>query len=429
MEMLKRIVVMLITWEARVVLWRTEPKIIAVTGSVGKTTTKDAIFAALSGSLHIRKSTKSFNSDIGVPLTILGLDNAWSDPIGWAMNIARGFRLMLSPGDYPAWLILEVGADRPGDIRRVAEWLRPDIAVITGVPEIPVHVEFFSSPEEVFKEKRSLAEHLKRGGKVVYNGEDERLRDLQNTHRGACVSYGLSERDDFFASHEEVMYADDVPVGIRFRVDHDGASVPITVSGALGMPRVYAATAALAVASAAGVDLVAAGEGIAAWEAPPGRLRIIPGHKGSVIIDDTYNSSPAAALAALDALRSVKARRRIAVMGDMLELGRYSGDAHRQVGERAAKSCGVLVTLGFRSRAIAEGAIEHGFRADRIFAYDQTESERAGKELRERLHKGDVILVKGSQGMRMEKTVKELMAEPDRAGELLVRMDDEWRSR
>ncbi|MFA7310180.1 MAG: Mur ligase family protein, partial [Candidatus Paceibacterota bacterium] len=120
----KRTVIYILTWEARLALMRHKPRIIAVTGSVGKTTTKDAIFSALSGELYVRKSAKSYNSDIGVPLTILGCENAWSNPFKWIENIVRGIGVIVLPGEYPAWLVLEVGADRPGDTRRIAKWLR-----------------------------------------------------------------------------------------------------------------------------------------------------------------------------------------------------------------------------------------------------------------------------------------------------------------
>ena len=141
MEILKRAIVLVLTWESRLVILRHKPHIIAVIGSVGKTTTKDAIFAAVSSRLHARKSAKSYNSEIGVPLTILGIENAWHNPVLWLWNIVHSLKLLFGMTTYPAWLVLEIGADRPGDIRKVARWLRPDIVVLTGVSEIPVHVE------------------------------------------------------------------------------------------------------------------------------------------------------------------------------------------------------------------------------------------------------------------------------------------------
>lgn len=435
MIFLKKIVVYLLTWEARLVLMRYKPRVIAVTGSMGKTSTKEAIYAALSGSLHVRKSMKSFNSELGVPLAVLGLENAWSSPLKWGINIIKGFLLVVWwKHNYPAWLVLEVGADRPGDIRSIAKWLRPDIAVITGVPDIPVHVEFFESTEALLKEKRALAEYLKPGGKLILNGDDERMRRVQTDFRGATLTYGLESNNDFRADQYEVHYENERPIGMRFRAERDTFSVPVEVFGSLGLPRVYAGLAAIAAAECVGVDAVSAGAALRGWEPPAGRLRIVPGIKGTTIIDDTYNSSPAAALAALDTLKEIKAPagkriKRIAILGDMLELGKYSTQAHRSVGERAAKCASMLVTVGFRSRATAEAALDAGMKDEKIRQYELGESQRAGKELETELKEGDIILIKGSQGMRMEKAVRELMSDPERASELLVRQEEEWLNR
>lgn len=427
---LKRFVVIILTWEARLVLRRYKPHIIAVTGSVGKTTTKDAIFAALSPHFFMRKSEKSFNSELGVPLTILGLETGWRNPLAWALNIMRGALIIILGAPYPQWLVLEVGADRPGDIRSIARWLRPDIAVITGVPEVPVHVEYFSSPEEVVREKRALAEYVKPGGAVILNGDDMRMREIYNAFRGVSHTYGFGNDNDYAASHDEVLYEDGTATGMYFRVNHGGSSVPVSVSGALGAPRVYGALAALAVAEEVGVDFVSASTSLTSWTPPPGRMRIVQGLRGSTIIDDTYNSSPVAALSALDTLRSMRTHgRRIAILGDMLELGKYSADAHRSVGARAAQSADLLITVGFRARAIAEAALDNGLRDLNVRSYERHESQRAGRELKEEIQPGDIILVKGSQSMRMERTVLELMAEPAKASELLVRQDAEWLSR
>src|SRR3990167_534158 len=209
-DFFKKIIIFILTWEARLVLARYRPEIIAVTGSVGKTTTKDAIYAVLSGSLYVRKSEKSFNSELGVPLAILGCENAWRSPVGWARNIFSGVGLLFGR-DYPKWLVLEVGADRPGDIRRIARWLRPQIAVVTGVPEIPVHVEYFDSPEDLAREKRVLAEYIRPGGKLVLNGDDSRMVALCGGYRGMTVKYGFGAGNDLTGEGEEIAYTNTVP--------------------------------------------------------------------------------------------------------------------------------------------------------------------------------------------------------------------------
>jgi UDP-N-acetylmuramoyl-tripeptide--D-alanyl-D-alanine ligase len=188
------------------------------------------------------------------------------------------------------------------------------------------------------------------------------------------------------------------------------------------------ALAAAAVGAALGKDIAVIAQGLRSYVPPPGRMHLLPGIKGTTIIDDTYNSSPAAVSAALDTLALIKensgAGRRIAVLGDMLELGRHSVDEHRKIGAQAAKQVDLLVTIGFRARDIAEGALDNGLDEKNILQYE--DAHKAGDELAALVQEGDIVLVKGSQSMRMERTVKELMLEPERAGELLVRQDEEW---
>lgn len=427
MHIIKQLVIWILTVEARLVLRRYRPTVIAVTGSVGKTSVKDAIFAGLSTRVFIRKSEKSFNSDLGVPLTILGLESGWRSPLRWAYNIAAGFWCIVRKQKYPQYLVLEVGADRPGDIARIARWLRPHVAVITSVPDIPAHVEYFESAEHVLREKRALAEYLAPGGKLVLGADEKSVRSLLSDFRGIAITYGINDAQEFSSSHEEIVYEDGAPTGMRLRVNHEGSSVPVALRGALGAPRLYAALAACAVGSVLGVDLVAVAEGLSAYVPAPGRMRIIAGKNGSTIIDDTYNASPHATCAALDTLGAIEgAKHRIAMLGDMLELGRTSAEAHRTVGAYAAGKCNMLIVVGIRARGIAEGALAAKMKEAKITQYGAEEAARAGEELATRLKPGDVVLVKGSQGMRMERAVKALMTHPEQASENLVRQDAEW---
>ncbi len=424
----KSVVVAILTTEAQFVLRRHKPKIIAVTGSAGKTSTKDAIFAVLSqNDRFVRKSEKSYNSELGVPLTILGLESGWGSPWRWFLNIVKGLWAVLSQEAYPQWLVLEVGADRPGDIRHLARWLRPDIAVITSIPDIPVHVEFFNSPMALAREKRYLAEHLKHDGQLILNGDDAHTKRIYQEFKSVSTTFGFEGQNAFVAEEAGIQYENKKPTGMHFYVNHSGTKLSVSLFGALGKPRVYAALAALAVGEAVGVALESAVHALASWAPPPGRMRLIEGIRGSLIIDDTYNSSPAATLSALDTLKEIKgAKKRIAVLGDMLELGRFTSEAHKQVGQHARKCADMLVTVGFRARTIAVSALDLAMPGSDIREYEQNESERAGKELEPELHEGVVVLVKGSQSMRMERTVLEIMAEPERAEELLVRMDADW---
>ncbi len=427
-HMLKQIVVALLTLEAKVLLRRHKPMIIAVTGSVGKTSTKDAIFAVVKHTYRARKSEKSFNSDLGVPLTILGLQSAWNSPWLWLKNISDGAYRALFSKEYPELLVLEMGVDRPGDMAKLTKWIKPEVVVLTRLPDVPVHVEFFASPEAVVAEKMELVKALRPDGVLVYNNDDERVRELIEGVRQRSVGYSRYSLSDFTASADTVVYEDGVPAGLEFLLTHADTNVRLSVRGSLGVQQAYNYTAAVAVGDLFKVSMSAAAAHLAEYVPPAGRMRIIPGLKETLLLDDTYNSSPVAAERALLTLKELHGhKRKIAVLGDMLELGQFSVEEHEKLGALVPECAGMLVTIGVRSRKIAEGALEHGMSEKNILQYDTV--ERAANELQTLIRPGDMILVKASQGIRAEKLVLELMAEPDKAPELLVRQDVAWQMR
>lgn len=433
-DFIKKIIIVLLTLEAQAVVRRYKPRIVAVTGSVGKTSAKDAIYEVLSttSGARVRKSQKSFNSELGLPLTILGRPNAWHNPLGWIQNLVDGLFLILFHSPYPEWLVLEVGADRPGDIQSVAKWLPVEVAVITRLPEVPVHVEFFASPEEVVEEKAALIDALMPDGTLVLYADDDRANDMRRRATGKhIVTFGFNgEADvraqDFLILHEEGV--GHMPIGIRAQITAGDSSVPVQVLGTAGAHTLLPALAAVAVGRALGKDLADCVQALGSYVPPPGRMHLLRGIKGSTIIDDTYNSSPTAVEAALDTLALIAPHgRKIAVLGDMLELGRHSVEEHRKLGTYAAGCVDFLVTVGFRARDVAQGALDAGMDEKNILQYE--DADKTGEELAAIVGQGDCVLVKGSQSMRMERTVKELMAEPERADELLVRQDEEWNKR
>jgi UDP-N-acetylmuramoyl-tripeptide--D-alanyl-D-alanine ligase len=430
----KNLVVAVITLEARAALRKYKPKIIAVTGSVGKTSTKDAIFAALQKSEHARKSQKSFNSEIGVPLTILGAQNAWSNPLRWFLTMIDGLFLIVFSTTYPEWLVLEVGADRPGDIQSLATWLRAEVVVITRLPDVPVHVEFFDSPEAVIEEKASLIKALVPGGTLVLFGDDRLTRSLERRlpeTDAKLLTFGFSEECDVRGLEVAALYdaPDAWPVGMTATITAGDAQARLNIRGVLGAHAFLPALAAAGVATALGKNVGDTVGALAGYEPPPGRMRLIAGIKDTLIIDDTYNASPAATEAALEALALARrpGGRTIAALGDMLELGRRSVDEHRKLGRLCASTCDVLITVGFRARDIAQGALDGGMKESAVLQFE--DSQLAAEALQNILKAGDVVLIKGSQGIRMERAVKEVMQEPERAAELLVRQDEEWKKR
>lgn len=424
----KTIVVKILTLQASMLLRKHKPTIIAITGSVGKTSTKDALYAAIKNSISTRKSEKSFNSELGVPLTILGLSNGWNNPFVWTKNIVDGFYTVFFTKKYPEVLILETGIDRPGDMEKLTSWIKPDLVVLTRLPSVPVHVEFFSSPEEVVREKMLLVEALKPDGVFVYNNDDTIIQSQLDTVRNKSIGYSRYLASEFTTSGDQTVYLDNRAVATEFTVSHNDKRYTIKIPDTVGTQHVYACSAALAVASELDIPLETAVGGLQELVTPRGRMRIVKGLKSTTLIDDTYNSSPIAVEAALQSLKEIKyAKRKIAVLGDMLELGKFSSVEHEKVGELVAKTTNILITVGVRSRKTAEAAMAAGMDEEYILQYDKI--EKAGKELQNILQPGDVVLVKASQGIRAERLIEEVMAEPERAPELLVRQDRAWRNR
>jgi UDP-N-acetylmuramoyl-tripeptide--D-alanyl-D-alanine ligase len=424
----RNIVVAILTAEAKLLLRRKNPTIIAIAGSVGKTSTKDAIFAAIKDSVPSRKSQKSFNSELGVPLTVLGLQTGWDSPGHWLWNIVDGAFTALITTSYPSVLVLETGVDTPGDMDALTAWLKPDVVVITCLPAIPVHVEQFATPQGVIDEEMKLVHSLRPSGVLVYNNDDTIIKREIETVRHTKVGYGRFLPTDVNIKKDQVFYKNDVPAGVTFELSYEGVSQLVKIPGIVGLQHSYGCAAAVAVASHLGISIEAACAGLSSHTTPPGRLRIIPGIKGSTLIDDSYNSSPVAVEHALETTAMIKnAKRRIAVLGDMLELGKYSAVEHIRLGKHVASNYDVLLTVGVRARGFAEGALSGGMKESAIFQYEDT--ARAGRELQAMLKPGDVALIKASQGIRAEIIVEEVMQEPDRASELLARQDVVWRKR
>ena len=425
-QIFKKIIVYILTLEAKALLKRARPQIIAITGSVGKTSIKDAVFEVFRGRAHVRKSEKSFNSEVGVPLSVLGLPNAWNNPFMWLKNIVDGAVVALHPSEYPKLLILEMGVDRPGDMDKLTAWIRPDVVVLSRLPDVPVHVEYFDSPEAVIREKKKLVSALKPDGVLVYNQDDEKVVEVAQSIFQRSIGYSRYSLSPFTASADRVVYENGQAVGFEFLLTHMDSAVIMRVNGSLGVQHAYNYAAAAAVASVFSIDIKTVAQSLSTHILPPGRMRLIPGIKNTLLIDDTYNSSPAASersLATLGELKGVK--RRIAVLGDMMELGQFSINEHERIGSLVPHVADILVTIGVRARGFSKGALEAGMNPKNIIEFD--DALKAGKELQTFIKAGDAILVKGSQSIRAERFVEELMAEPEKASDMLVRQDNMWK--
>ncbi|OGI65898.1 hypothetical protein A3A95_00755 [Candidatus Nomurabacteria bacterium RIFCSPLOWO2_01_FULL_39_18] len=422
----KTILVRVLQVESRLVLWRYKPKIIVITGSVGKTSTKDAVFAILSQVSYVRKSEKSYNSEIGLPLTILGVPNGWNNLAVWLKDIAFGFWLFLAVHKYPEWLVLEVGVGKPGDMQKTASWLRTDAVIITAIGETPVHIEFFSSRKHLVEEKSGLIKTLKKDGLLVLNSDDETVLEMKTKSKHRTVTYGFGEGADVRGSGDSILYnSTGEPAGVIYRVDEGGNSVPVVIEEVFGKNHVYASLAGLALSLGLKLNMLTAANSLKNYDVPPGRMRLLKGIESSLIIDDTYNSSPFACESALKTLGEIKCEgRKIAILGDMLELGRHTQEAHKNIGKVAMANADILITVGHRAEAIRDGAIEAGFKKKNIHEF--LDSSEAKEFIKTFIEKGDLVLVKGSQGMRMERVVEAILLDQENKKKLLVRQEKEW---
>lgn len=425
-EILKKIIIYILRIESQLVLRKYKPKIIAITGSVGKTSTKDAVYAVISKFSYVRKSEKSFNSEIGLPLTILGVPNGWSNPIIWIENIFKGLKLILTRQEYPKWLVLEVGVGKAGDMQMTASWLKTDAVIVTAIGETPSHIEFFSSRKHLIEEKSELIQTLKKDGILILNADDEDVLGMKSKTKNITVTYGFKEGADLTGSEDNILYdANGTPEGVVFRIDEEGKSLPVQIEGVFGRNHMYASLGALTLASSLKLNMLEAIEALKNYDVPAGRMRLLNGINDALIIDDTYNSSPLACETALKTLGEIKCGgRRIAVLGDMLELGKHTVDAHKNMGKIARENADFLIVVGQRAHAIRDGAIENGMNKENTFEF--LNSKEAGEFMKTFVKAGDLILIKGSQGIRMERVTAELLLDQKNKEKLLVRQDAEW---
>lgn len=407
---------------ARMVIRRYKPKIVMVTGSVGKTSTKDAVALALSTHFFVRKSEKSFNSDFGVPFTIFGVENPWANPLKWFSLIKRVVALLLLPNHYPNLLVLETGADKPGDLARILRIAKPDAVVVTPLPKIPVHVETYPSPEAVQEEEFSPAYSLSATAPLIIPADDV----YATTHAGHTpaniFSYGYAQNATIKVRDTSFYKEEGAVSGMKAKVEYGNTSREIMVRGSVGMTQVLPVSAALATALAFNISTEEALNVISEYRSPAGRGCLLKGIHGSILIDDSYNASPIAVEQALATLKIFpNAKRRIAVLGDMLELGRYSVVEHERIAEIANTSADLVVGVGIRSsifRTLVRDA--------RVMTFPT--SYEASKALYDIVTQGDVVLIKGSQSIRMERVVEVLLADKVDVAHL-VRQERAWKHR
>jgi UDP-N-acetylmuramoyl-tripeptide--D-alanyl-D-alanine ligase len=353
-------------------------EVIGITGSLGKTTTKEVVASVLGASKRVLKSEGNLNSEIGLPMTVLnGLEARH--------EVA----------------VLEMAMYDVGDIRFLARLAKPRVGVVTAV--LPVHLERLGTIERIQQAKQELVEELPSNGVAVLNADDARVASMAALAPARVVRYGVAPEADVRAENIQ----SEGLRGVTFELLHSGQRRHVHLP-LLGAQSVHAALAAAAVASEEGLTLSDTAEALQRLS-PALRLLVVDGINGSRIIDDSYNASPESVLAALNLLRELSGRRKIAVLGDMRELGSETEPGHRRVGNRAAAVVDVLVVFGDASRVTADEARRSGL--SKVFEADS--HAEIVDLLRRELRPGDDVLVKGSLAMGMSEVVRGIRAELD----------------
>lgn len=393
-------------------------KLVVVVGAAGKTTTKIAIATVLSQKYRVRVEPGNLNDFLSVPPAMLGVDYPdfakLRNPFVWRKVFKEMKKVINAPSDVDV-IVQELGTDHPGQIPHFGEYLKPDLAVVTSV--VPEHMEYFGTIENVAREELSVTAYSK---ETIINRDDidEKFSEFILSDR--ITTYGVhSPAENYFIvkGKQEVLdgfKGDLMLVGL--------GKIPAEVN-LIGQHSLKSAIAAGTVGSRLGMSAVEISKGVGEIKAVPGRMSILPGRQDAIIIDDTYNSSPVAAIAALKVVYQIKAPQRFVILGSMNELGDMSEEAHRQVGEYCDPTLlENVVTVGELAKEFLAPAAKA--KGNRVYSF--LNPVEAGAFVSQRMQKGAVILAKGSQnGVFTEEAVKVLLknAKQER---LLVRQSPYW---
>ncbi len=428
---MKKIIQFILKILAKLVVKKYQPEIIGITGSLGKTSAKEAIAVVMATKFKVRSNIKNYNNEFGLPLTIIGATSPGRSLFGWLAVMLRAFNLLISKDEtYPQVLILEMGVDKPRDMDYLNSIVSPKVAVLTMIGLS--HLENFGNQNKLTAEKKKIFDNLDKAGWAVLNWDSERVREISKDIKNKIITYGFNEEAEVRATNLIFKFQEDDAeedlLGINFKIAYKDAYIPVLLPRAISQTAVSAALAGFAVGLAYGLNPVEMALALGEFAPPKGRMNLMPGINGSIVIDDTYNSAPQSALAALDVLAEMSLKRgkkKWLILADMLELGEASESAHLEVGRRVAEiKKARLLTLGQEALYFGIGAREAGLKEEDMQHFNN--HQEIIDFLSEKLEAGDIVLVKGSQGMRMEKIVKGIMAEPERAEELLVRQGADW---
>ncbi|HHV60691.1 MAG TPA: UDP-N-acetylmuramoyl-tripeptide--D-alanyl-D-alanine ligase [Clostridiaceae bacterium] len=363
---------------ARTIRKKFSVPIIAITGSVGKTSTKEMVASVLGTKYNVLKSRENFNNEIGLPLTLVSLDSFHQ--IG----------------------VVEMGTRNFGDISYLTNICSPDIAIITNIGVS--HIERFGSRQNILKAKLEILEGLPPEGTVILNGDDKLLYGLKDLLSFKTKYFGIEEVNDYYAYNITKAGENGTYFDIKLNNKEYRFHIPVP-----GIHNVYCALAAIAVGMETGMDIESIQAGISQYSPGNMRLNIVSG-KGIKIIDDVYNASPQSMEAAIEVLKDISGNARtVAILGDMLEMGDWAFEAHKDIGKLTVqKNIDYVLTVGENARGIFLGALYAGIPEERVYTFES--NGEVNEFLNNFVRPGDYLLVKGSRGMKMEEIVNHLLA-------------------
>ena len=390
---------------ARIILKRYKPDIIAITGSIGKTGTKEACFSVLKNKFRVRRSLRNYNTEIGVPLTIIGVKNQPGRSLfRWSWVFIRAVGIILIPFiQYPKILILEMAADKPGDIPYFMSFIKPHISIITTLS--PVHLANFSKFSQIIAEKRRIVEKLSAEGFAILNFDDDRVRELSTKTKAKIMSYGLKDDNADVRTEAAKVIFKDGQLGLYFKLLYKGTATPVFVKELAASHQIHNLLSAAACGIIYKLTPLEVAEGLGSYRTLSGRFVVSHTSNDIWLIDDTYNAAPRSVCAAVNALGDLPiGKRRIVILADMLELGSYSDNGHKAVAECAAKAgLSFLLTYGDKAELISARARELGMSKQKARHFD--DQKELLEYLKPKLKAEDVVLIKGSREMKMEQIV------------------------
>jgi UDP-N-acetylmuramoyl-tripeptide--D-alanyl-D-alanine ligase len=434
---MKSLIYKILKYSSKKLIARYNPTIIGVIGNVGKTSMRANMVLFLENFSPVGTNLENYNTPIGITLSFIDEKYPGTNIFAWLRILFKAIsKSWLGDNEFaPIWVI-EIGIDSPGDMDEfINDFLEFDVIVFGFIGEYPVHLAQFKDRKELINEDAKILRALKSDGTLIIEGDDQVLKSIYRK-RDNVITFGFGDvnikASDFKVSLEIVdtenqwanYHSSIVPKG-KFKVEYKGSSIPFQVDYVLGKHQVTSVLPAIALGLVDGLNLLDISQQIKQIVPVKGRLRCLEGIKDTLLIDDTYNSAPSAMIMALDTLKklNIKGARKVAILGEMKELGEESKSIHQDIGVLAAETVDVCIGVGEEAKDIVLAFHKHNSKG---LYHWFANSEEAASQIVDFITSDDIILVKGSQSSRMEKVSVELLANKRYRTDLLTRQSVDW---